>query len=123
MIYKVPTNFEEITQELNKDELAILNLVIQGFKGYTKDNPIKADLIILRMNDFLKNKNYKIRLNGPRLRKFVNHIRTNSLLPLIATSKGYFVTEDKELILNQIKSLMERANSIEGCAQGLKEFL
>ena len=109
------TNFEEITQELNKDELAILHLVIQGFKGYTKDNPIKADLIISRMNEFLSNKNYKI--------KFVNHIRTNSILPLIATSKGYFVTDDKEIILTQIVSLMQRANSIEGCAQGLKEFL
>jgi hypothetical protein len=117
------TNFEEITQELNKDELAILHLVIQGFKGYTKDNPIKADLIISRMNEFLSNKNYKIKINGPRLRKFVNHIRTNSLLPLMATSKGYFVTDDKDIILAQITSLMQRANSIEGCAQGLKEFL
>ena len=75
------------------------------------------------MNEFLSNKNYKIKINGPRLRKFVNHIRTNSILPLIATSKGYFVTDDKEIILTQIVSLMQRANSIEGCAQGLKEFL
>lgn len=117
------TNFEEVTQELNKQELEILPLVIQGFKRYNEKNPIKSDIIILRMNEFLKSKNYKIKITGPRLRKFVNHIRTNSMLPLIATSNGYFVTENKEIIASQISSLIERANSIDRCAQGLKEFL
>jgi hypothetical protein len=62
-------------------------------------------------------------MTGVRLRKMVNYIRSNSLIPLIATSHGYFTSDCKQTIQEQIKSLQERANSIERCAQGLKKFL
>jgi len=117
------TNFENYTHELTDQELEILPIVIHGFRAYKKNNPIKAQLIVTRMNNYLQENGYKIRLNGPRLRKLVNYIRSNSLLPLIATSQGYFTTDCKQTIQEQIKSLQERANSIERCAQGLKEFL
>lgn len=117
------TTFEQYTHELSADEMEILQLVIHGFRGYKKTNPIKAELIVKRMNVFLENNGYKIRLTQPRLRKLVNYIRSNSLIPLIATSQGYFTTDCKLTIQEQIKSLQERANSIERCAQGLKKFL
>ena len=117
------TNFEEYTHELSAEEIKILQLVIHGFRAYKKTNPIKAELIVKRMNVFLENNGYKIRLTQPRLRKLVNYIRSNSLIPLIATSQGYFTTDCKQTIQEQIKSLQERANSIERCAQGLKKFL
>ena len=117
------TNFEEHTHELTSEEKEILQLVIHGFRGYKKSSPIKAELIVKRMNVFLENNGYKIRLTQPRLRKLVNYIRSNGLLPLIATSNGYFTSDCKLTILEQIKSLQERANSIERCAQGLKKFL
>ena len=117
------TNFEEYTHELSAEEIEILPLVIHGFRGYKKTNPIKAPLIVERMNQFLTERGYKIRLTQPRLRKLVNYIRSNSLIPLIATSQGYFTTDCKQTIQEQIKSLQERANSIERCAQGLKKFL
>ena len=117
------TNFEQYTHELSAEEMEILQLVIHGFMGYKKTNPIKAELIVKRMNVFLENNGYKIRLTQPRLRKLVNYIRSNSLIPLIATSQGYFTTDCKQTIQEQIKSLQERANSIERCAQGLKKFL
>ena len=53
----------------------------------------------------------------------MNHIRTNGLLPLMASSKGYYVSFDKKDIESQIKSLKQRANSINGCAEGLKKFI
>ena len=117
------TNFEEYTHELSAEEIEILPLVVNGFRHYKKTNPIKAQLIVERMNVFLENNGYKIRLTQPRLRKIVNYIRTNSIIPLIATSNGYFTTDCKLTIQEQIKSLQERANSIERCAQGLKKFL
>lgn len=117
------TNFEEYTHELSAEEMEILPLVVNGFRHYKKTNPIKAPLIVERMNQFLTERGYKIRLTQPRLRKIVNYIRTNSILPLIATSNGYFTTDCKLTIQEQIISLQERANSIERCAQGLKEFL
>jgi len=75
------------------------------------------------MNVFLQENGYKIRLTQPRLRKLVNYIRTNGLIPLIATSHGYFTSDCKQTILEQITSLQERANSIENAVQGLKKFL
>jgi len=117
------TTFENYTHELTDQELEILPIVIHGFRAYKKKNPIKAQLIVTRMNEFLTDRGYKIRLTGPRLRKLVNYIRSNSLLPLIATSQGYFTTDCKQTIQEQIKSLQERASSIERCATGLKEFL
>ena len=117
------TNFEEYTHELTDQELEILPIVIHGFRAYKKNNPIKAELIVKRMNQFLSDRGYKIRLTGPRLRKLVNYIRSNGLIPLIATSNGYFTTDCKLTIQQQIISLQERANSIERCAQGLKKFI
>lgn len=117
------TNFENYTHELTDQELEILPIVIHGFRAYKKKNPIKAELIVKRMNQFLADRKYKIRLTGPRLRKLVNYIRSNSLLPLIATSQGYFTTDCKQTIQEQIKSLQERANSIDRCARGLNNFL
>jgi hypothetical protein len=115
--------FEEHTSELTAEEMQILQLVVNGFRHYKKDSPIKAELIVTRMNNYLQENGYKIRLTQPRLRKLVNYIRTNGLIPLIATSHGYFTSDCKQTILEQIQSLQERANSIERCAQGLKKFL
>jgi len=49
------TNFEEYTHELSAEEMEILQLVIHGFRQYKKTNPIKAELIVKRMNVFLEN--------------------------------------------------------------------
>jgi hypothetical protein len=117
------TGFEEHTSELTAEEMEILNIVIHGFRQYKKNNPIKSELIVTRMNQYLQNNGYKIKMTGVRLRKMVNYIRSNGLIPLIANSQGYFTTDCKLTIQQQIISLQERANSIERCAQGLKKFL
>ena len=117
------TNFEEFTHELTNEEMEILPIVVHGFRNYKKENPIKAQLIVDRMNEYLLARGFKTRMSQPRLRKMVNYIRTNGLLPLIATSNGYFTTDCKETIQDQIKSLQERANSIKRCASGLEKFL
>ena len=117
------TNFEKDTHELTEREFEILPLVVHGFAKYNKDNPIKASLIVKRLNIYLLEKGYRIKMTDVRLRKMVNYIRSNSLIPLIATSKGYFTSKNKETIQDQVKSLLERARSIERCAEGLKKFL
>jgi hypothetical protein len=112
------TNFEEITYNLTDKEKEILPLIIKGFMNYTEENPIKEPEIVSRFNE----RNNGVRLNGVLLRKLVNFIRSNGLLPLIATSKGYYVSYDKEVVLSQIKSLRQRAKSINDCANGLVKF-
>jgi hypothetical protein len=117
------TGFEEHTSELTAEEMEILNIVIHGFRQYKKTNPIKSELIVTRMNQYLQLHGYKIKMTGPRLRKMVNYIRSNGLIPLIANSQGYFTSDCKQTIIEQITSLQERANSIENAVQGLKKFL
>lgn len=117
------TNFEDYTNELTVEEMELIPIVIHGFRQYKKENPIKAELIIKRMNEYLQYNGIQMKMTGPRLRKMVNYIRSNGLLPLIATSNGYFTSDCKRTIMDQIRSLQERANSIERCAQGLKKFI
>ncbi len=117
------TTFETITHELTDDELNLVPVIVHSFRFYKKDNPIKAELIVKRMNEYLEKNESKVKMTQPRLRKIVNYIRTNGIIPLIATSNGYFTSDCKQTIAEQIQSLQERANSIERCAQGLKKFL
>lgn len=111
------TNFETTTHELTDKELSLVPLIIGGLKTKNKDNPIKEPEIVAKM----KIAGYK--LSGERLRKIVNYIRTNGLLPIIATSKGYYVSYDREEIEKQVKSLKQRSNSILSSANGLQKFL
>lgn len=122
------TNFEEETQELNEDELTLLPMLVDGFKTHSYTNPIKAITIVDAMNNRIaylnSNNSRKLpRFTEARLRKCCNYIRSHGLLPLIATSNGYFVSHDKSVIESQIKSLTERANSIKRCAVGLQKFI
>jgi len=117
------TNFEQITVDLSPVEMQLLPLLISGFKKHRADNPIKSDIIVKKTNLFLKEKGIKYTISGVKIRKFANYIRTEGLLPLIATSQGYYTSTDKEEIKKQIKSLMQRANSIKASAEGLNKFL
>ena len=116
-------NFENITTYLNDEELKLISLLVKGFKSHSVNNPIKARDIITNMNAYLKGKGSDYKLSEPKLRRYCNYIRTKGILPLIATSKGYYVSYDKAEIRNQIESLNQRANSIKVCADGLQRFL
>ena len=84
------TNFEEITQELTADEMVLCRQIVLGLRTKTKDNPIKSDEIVNKMNQA----NPKNKLTGARLRKIINYIRSNGILPVIATSNGYYTSND-----------------------------
>jgi hypothetical protein len=116
-------NFEEITQELSDVEMSIVPILVRCFGKREKENPIKGAEVVAKVNAYLLEKGVKLKMSEARLRKFVNYIRTNSLLPLIATKDGYYTTKDKEEIYEQIHSLRQRALSIRSCADGLEEFV
>ena len=117
------TNFEHYTEELDEIDLAIIPIIIKAFKKYTKDNPIKAPEIVSKFNENRLALNYPRKLSEPKLRKICNFIRSNGLLPLIATSNGYYVSYQKEEIKEMVKSLRERANAINRSAEGLAMFI
>ena len=111
------TNFEEITATLTAEETAILPTLINLFNNYDYTIPIKSHEIV----NMLKN-NHDIEITGARLRKLVNFIRSEGMLPLIATSKGYYVSHNKAIVKSQIQSLTDRADGIMNAANGLRKF-
>ena len=60
-------------------------------------------------------------LNGARVRKIVNFIRTTGQCPrLIASSKGYYVSNDRREITEYITGLRARAQAIEAVAKAME---
>jgi len=78
---------------------------------------------LLKFVNYYGSANNLLKIRGPRLRKLINHIRSNGLLPIIGTQHGYFVSYDVQDISDQIKGLTERANSILDCCYGLNKIL
>lgn len=110
------TNFENITHDLTEEELLLIPVMVKSFSRYSKEYPINAPDVVARFNA----SGAKYKLTEPRLRKMVNYIRSNGLIALIATSKGYYVSNEKDEIMKQVESLRQRANSIHRCADGLQ---
>ena len=116
------TNFKHHTKELVNCELKHIDNLIAILSNVTKSKPMKTDELLKFVNYYgIENKLIKIR--GARLRKLINYIRSNGLLPVIGTQSGYFVSYDEKDISDQIKSLTERSNSILDCCYGLNKIL
>jgi len=108
------TNFETITRELDRNDLKFLPIIIAGMKAHRgRDNAITGAEIVSKVPG----------LTEPRLRKIVNHIRQNAILPVIATSKGYYTADCAEDVLSQIRSLQDRIDAIEAAKNGLAKFV
>ena len=100
--------FSEETQPLTEYERkVILPIILEGLKTKIgKANAVTNKYIISRLRD-----SYKI--DAARLRKIINHIRTNDLLPgLIATSEGYFLATTESELLEYEESLKGREEAI-----------
>ena len=101
--------FSNETSPLNDYELRVLlPVILAGLKDKQgKRNAVTNGYIIGR----LKQQGYRI--DAARLRKVINHIRTNDLIPgLIATSEGYFLAEDEHELMDYEDSLRGREEAI-----------
>jgi arginine repressor len=102
-------NFEEHTHELNGyEERTLLPLLIKGLKTKVgKDKAVTNKQICKALTE----SGYKI--NDTRIRKMIQYIRVNDLVPLlIATSKGYYLATEEEQVEKYIRSLSERLSAI-----------
>ncbi len=112
--------FESLTTELNDEELMLANRLVSAFKKRTKDNPVTAPEIVSGVN---ANVPLTQKFSERRLRKIINYYRVQGILPIISTSKGYYVSYEVKDIEFMITSLSQRANSIlEGC-YGLQRII
>lgn len=103
------TNFDSHTQELNDyEEKTLQPIIIRGLS--TKLGKASA-ITNKKICEILTQKGYEI--TDTRLRKIIHNIRAKDLVPLlIATSKGYYVSNDEQEIRDYVQSLSERINSI-----------
>ena len=96
--------FSNETAPLTEKELACLPIVVTALKNaYGKANAIYNDNI----------RELCPELTEARVRKIINHIRTNGLVScLVASSKGYYVAESEQEILDYEESLLGRELAI-----------
>ena len=112
--------FHDQTKELTEYERnTLLPIIISGLQRKVGiENAITSKEIESKLNL----KGYDV--SGARLRKLINFIRINGLIDcLIASSKGYWIEDDKDKLLKYINSLEQRAESIMHVAECLKNQL
>ena len=83
--------FDQETQPLNDYEMGVLlPLLVRGLRTKIgRENAVTNKHIVNTLKGSYK-------LNDARVRKIINHIRTNDLIPgLIATSEGYFIAQSE----------------------------
>lgn len=98
--------FKEIAKPLTQSELfhadTIHNLLIQA----TKEKQISNGQLLAEINWRTEEQH---RLSSPRIRKIIRYLRIQRKIPIIATSKGYFISTSLEELKKQSKSLGQRA--------------
>ena len=113
------TNFEEITHELTPKEVnIILPLVAECLQNAVgKDSALTNHKIAVK----LRYENGII-ISSPRIRKIIHEIRVNHIVRgLLATSKGYYISNDISEIQTYIASLIQRNNSVHHVINALKD--
>lgn len=82
-----------------------------------KDNAITNEA----MREALALHGYR-KIGSARIRKIINHIRVNGLIEcLMATSDGYYITKDKDEMLDYVLSLQSRIEAIQVVLEAMIE--
>lgn len=114
-------------EKLNDDEIAFLPTLKRVLLKTNRQRPLYAKQIVegvnKRRDDGFTNYQLIKPFTEARLRKMVNYFRCTASLPVISTSNGYFVSYDKEDILEMIKSLRARAEAILAASNGMDYIL
>lgn len=113
-------NFENITNELSAEELALAKHLIPHFQKRTKENPVLASEVVEGVNKVYK---LSFKFNDARLRKIINYYRVNSILPILSSKKGYYCSNDVNDIMECCSSLTQRLTSISDCVIGLQRYI
>jgi pyrrolidone-carboxylate peptidase len=113
--------FEDITNSLTEYELTELvpDFVSSFKKRQGKEMAITNKEIVSKMK--IAGEKY---MSDVKVRKIINHIRTHALVPgLVASSSGYYVTNDPQEVQRYINSLDGREAEIRRVKQTFKQYL
>ena len=118
--------FEEQTAPLNDIELNAANIIADCLSRHHvgRGNAVTGAHIGNSLAQYaveFRDQKGRAYLTGPRIRKIINYIRSNGMCPrLIASSNGYYVSNDRDEIDAYITSLRERASAITAIANKLE---
>lgn len=110
--------FDKETAPLNAYERnVLLPQLLRGLsRKHGKANKITANKIIEGMEQ------HGYKLGQPRLRKLINHIRTQGLIPcLVSSGNGYYIATSSDEVDKCISSLQGRIASQQAVIAALKQ--
>ena len=105
--------FEPQTTPLTDEDKAVAMKLLEQIQGLTR--PRNTNELVVYFN-LVK----KISLTPPKIRAMIHYLRTEHHAPIIGTSKGYHMAKNQAELNDQIKSLEQRARSIQFVADALK---
>ena len=65
----------------------------------------------------------KSSFTSTRLRKLTNYCRTNAIAPIIANSKGYYISNKKKDLVELKMSLISRIESLQAVVKGIDDMM
>lgn len=112
--------FEPETTKLTEYELKIVPIVVNILKSRLgRENAIINKHLVNRMNTLGFSS-----MTPERVRKLINHIRIYDLLDcLVASSKGYYISNDEKEMSDYIDSLRGREEAIRAVRLALEAQL
>jgi hypothetical protein len=114
-------------EKLNDEEINFLPTLRRVLLKTNSKKLLYADAIVRGVNkrrdEGLSNYCLTKPFTEARLRKMINYFRCTATLPVISTSKGYYVSYDKDDIIYMIKSLKARADAIYAASDGMDYIL
>lgn len=101
--------FEQETSKLSEYEMdELMPVMVKCLQNKVgKENAVTNCYMVEKMQEY----GYKI--SEARVRKIINYIRIHGLIDrLMASSKGYYITEDKNEMWDYVQSLIGREEAI-----------
>ena len=107
--YSLINGFEEETAPLNEKEQKMIPDVITMLTAAKGSNKAVKNATISRMLLSLHGED----VSGSRIRKIINYIRNEDLVScLVASSKGYYIADNEQELLDYEESLEKRVQAI-----------
>lgn len=124
------TGFEKETELLTEFEKQLVNPICAGLRAHVgKHRAISNKLICEAINErpkgFITEDMVKagFKLTDIRLRKIINHIRNNDIIPMLCSNaKGYYVGSKNEA-REYLQSLDERIGAIQNTRNSISKQL
>lgn len=112
------------TEKLTTEEKDIvLPVLLKALRKGTEEQPLVSDRIVKWFNENKVQIGMKSAFTASRLRKLTNYCRTNGIVPIIANSKGYYISNKKKDLVELKMSIISRIESLQAVVKGIDDMM